>query len=891
MSTAPHRRRRILAGVMAALLCASVLAVVAGSPAQAANTSRELLVDTNSDGVGDAREFGGRDRYDTARRLARNFAAGKGGLGQVRVAFVASGATLVDAVAVSGLAGHEDAPVLLTPRDELHIGVADFVEDNGVETVYILGGSAAVADSVLDEIEDLPNSPEVSRIQGADRYATAAAIGSELGAGAAWCGGDEPAAILVNGGDVSLAYAMMAGPLAYRLEVPVLLTARRSLPAATADFLRTEDIEHVVIVGGTDSVAEGVESALAAAGVDDIDRIAGDSAAGTSVELAELAMGRCAADLRPVSEDTVALVHSDALPDGVAAAPVLGTTFADGDLVPMLLVNDALPTPVRDYLAATPVVGADGDNLELKIVAIGGTAAVGADVVDSALRASASADALSVQIGAARDTNGDGRIDASDVPAPGDYAVIFYFSASIASGASAASVVRDIVWLNGAPPLLGSGNPVSVVSAADPCDPEQVTVNFEHPLNDRDIISIVPDATIGSGVNERRVRPASAEVSARAAVMPRPTIDVFMFVGRFTADVRTSDGGPLNEADVDLRSSNPNQFLSVDPVSSNLIFTDAIQAGERVVIRRGAVTDSRGNSNAQRTYQAMAPDENPRILSVLMSDLHHSSDAVAEVPSAISGEGNSVFISGRAGGDAEGAAGNGWSIIFDVASDWTPSGDVDIDVRVVDDDKTAFVLFDNGKARNRDLLAALEAHSAFNALFEVELPLDSSGVCGSIRNTELSLGTNDRQITAALSGGVTELAIEVRFNGYVESVQDDGLLEDILRAVVSRTDVNSTDAVRAALDLAFPEPFEGPGKVVRYEARTSDATMLPRVRDLVDTPAGRDQVFDDPNTSTDETAEAVAAIALGYAPPENDDEKNGRSRVRIARSSIVKPPA
>jgi len=34
-----------------------------------------------------------------------------------------------------------------------------------------------------------------------------------------------------------------------------------------------------------------------------------------------------------------------------------------------------------------------------------------------------------------------------------------------------------------------------------------------------------------------------------------------------------------------------------------------------------------------------------------------------------------------------------------------------------------------------------------------------------------------------------------------------------------------------------------PGKVVRYEARTSDATMLPRVRDLVDTPAGRDQVF------------------------------------------------
>jgi len=876
---------------MAAMLCASVLAVVAGSPAHAANTARELLVDTNSDGVGDAREFGGRDRYDTARRLARNFASGKGGLGQVPVVFVASGATLVDAVAVSGLAGHEDAPVLLTPRDELHNGVADFIEDNGVDTVYILGGSAAVADSVLDEIEDLPNSPEVSRIQGADRYATAAAIGSELGGGSSWCGGDEPAAILVNGGDVSLAYAMMVGPLAYRLEVPVLLTARRSLPAATAEFLRSEDIEHVVIVGGTDSVADSVEAALISAGVDDIDRITGDSAAGTSVELAELAMGRCAADLRPVSEDTVALVHSDALPDGVAAAPVLAATFADGDLVPMLLVNDTLPTSVRDYLAATPAVDADGDKLELKIVAIGGTAAVGSDVVDSALRESASADALSVQIGAARDTNGDGKIEASDKPASGDYAVIFYFSASVASDASVASVMRDIVWLNGAPPLLGSGNPVSVVSAADPCDPEQVTVNFANPLNDGDIISIVPDATVGSGANERRVRPASAEVTRHATVRPRPTIEVFMFVGRFTADVRISDGGSLNVEDVDLRSNNPNQSVSVDPVSSSLVFTDAIQAGDRVVIKRGAVTDSQGNSNAQRTHQAMAPDENPRILSVLMSKLRHSGEAVAEVPSAISGEDNSVFISGRPGGDAEGAAGNAWSIIFDVASDWTPSGDVDIDVRVISDDKTAFVRFDNGKARNRDLQAALEAHSAFNALFEVELPPDSSGGCGSIRNTELSLGTNDRQITAALSGGVTEVAIEVRFNGYVESVNDDGLLEDILRAVVSRSDVASTDSVRAALDLSFPEPFVAPGKLVRYEARTSDETMLPRVRDLVDTPAGRDQVFDDPNTSVDESAEAVAAIAIGYAPPENDNEKNGPSRVRIGRSSLVKPPA
>ncbi len=172
--------------------------------------------------------------------------------------------------------GHEEAPVLLTPRGSLHNGVADFIEDNGVDTIYVLGGSAAVADSVLEDIEALSNEPQVTRIEGPDRYATAAAIAATLGAGAAWCGGDDPAVILVNGGDVSLAYAMMIGPIAYRLQLPVLMTPADELPAATTDFLRSEDIEHVVIVGGTGSVSVGVERALTSAGVDTVDRIAGD---------------------------------------------------------------------------------------------------------------------------------------------------------------------------------------------------------------------------------------------------------------------------------------------------------------------------------------------------------------------------------------------------------------------------------------------------------------------------------------------------------------------------------------------------------------------------------------------------------------------------------------
>ena len=284
MTTTTRRRgRRSLAAILAAMLMASVLAVVAGSPAQAANTSSEALVDHDQDAATAAvREFGGRDRYDTWLRLAKNFGAAKG-LGQVPVAFVASGVALVDAVSVAGLAGFFDAPVLLTQGDTLPGGVADFIEDYGVGTVYLLGGSGAVSDGVAEDIEALANEPAVSRIEGVDRYATAAAAASKLGGGAAWCGAEDPAAILVNGGDVSLAEAMMVGPIAHRLQLPLLLTAADELPMPTADFIESEDIEHVVIVGGTDSVSDDVATALSDSGVDTVERIAGDTPAVTSV--------------------------------------------------------------------------------------------------------------------------------------------------------------------------------------------------------------------------------------------------------------------------------------------------------------------------------------------------------------------------------------------------------------------------------------------------------------------------------------------------------------------------------------------------------------------------------------------------------------------------------
>jgi len=914
-----RRGRRSLAAIAAALLMASVLAVVAGAPAQAANTSSEVLVDTNDDGVGDAREFGGRDRYDTALRLAENFAAAKGGLGNVPVAFVASGGTLVDAVAVSGLAGYQDAPVLLTPTDSLHGGVADFIEDYGVDTVYVLGGSAAVADSVLEDIEALANEPAVTRIQGADRYATAAAIASSLGGGAAWCGGEDAAAILVNGGDSSLVDAMMVGPIANRLQLPVLMTAADELPSGTADFIEADNIEHVIIVGGADAVSEGIEDALADAGVDTVERIAGDTPAGTSVALAELAFDGCSDDLEPVSADTVALVHRDALPDGVAAAPVLAGAFDDGNLVPVLVVGDTLPAAVRDYLAGTAEEDAAGNKVNFNILAIGGTAAVSSGVMDAALAAAASAPALTVQIGNGgsddgdagtedrKDVNEDGKFDANDVPQAGDDQVTLYFNDDVISDTTDLEAkIRDVITLNGAPARLHDTSTVVHTGSLDACNPDHVTVRFESPLKPGDTVAIAAGLKLGAAADQRTVGGASVTVPALVPDRTRPTVSVIMIAGRTTAEVTISEpeGAVLSADDIEVRSNTADQEVSaIDGTSGTITFAQGLVVGDRITIASGAVEDAAGNRSLQRSFTAIAAHKSPRITSVLMSNLKHSAQASTTVPTDITGStdtGDEISISAKADGAAAGAVGNGWLMVFDVASSWKadPDAAVDIDVWVNNGDRQVSVRFNSGDATYGDLKAALEGNSAFDAMFEVGLPA-VAGTCSTALDMALGLDATDRQEQAApTTGGMTQVAIEVRFNGYVQTINASELLDDILADTAKRGDVAST-VVATALGLGSAvdkADTTAPTTTHRFEAITANPAMLPQVRDLVTTQAGHaGQTAADPIPAI----AAVTAVATGYATdpeagaavdnPVNED-KNGASQVRIGRSSNVMVP-
>ncbi len=928
-----RRGRRSLAAILAAMLMASVLAVVAGSPAQAANTSFEVKVDHDNNAATDTvREFAGQDRYDTALRLAKNFATSKGGLGAVPTAFVASGETLVDSISVAGLAGYVDAPILLTPSDSLHGGVADFIEDYGVGMVYVLGGTAAVSDAVVSAIEALSNGPKANRIEGADRYATAAAIAAKIETDSTWCGTDAVSAVLINGATDMLGYGVAVQTVAYRLQLPVLMTAADELPDATAEYITTNDVEHVQIIGGTGAVSADVASALTTLGVDTVARVAGDSASAVSVALAQMAGNGCSDALAPVSTNRVALVRAN--PDGVVGAPALATSVDGGNMVTPLIVGDTLPASVRDYLAATPkAIG--GINLNLGIVAIGGTAAVSESVMADAVKAAASSGALTVAIGAGDnpatadadegDTNKDGVANADDPIRPGTH-ISLYFSDDVTyvaddTAGETRALLRDVIEVNGVPVPVESTSSASVGGS---CNPRRINVTLTNPLRNGDVVSVAGSKLkFGRAEDQRTVTGASANVVAAAPDRTRPTISIIGVAGQDSFHLRVDDAGGNLPATIPtlVSAEGPTRNIVFTPGSGDatigtvsawtraadgksatatvgltagtLRTTTTLVANDRLTISANAVEDTVApvsNKSAPRSRTAVAAVASPRVNSVLMSNLNHSAQAVLTLADDATfggglstGGAQALTITAKKTGDAAGAAGNTWKVLFDVASTRMASKPLDIHVGVDPKGQQVTVRINNGTGTVGDLLAALRANSDFDERFTVGIPCAGNPAVALVPSNT----TANRNRALANGGqGRTKFAIQTRFNAYVNSINADTLLAAVMQQTSVRLGAAAADGAAVLGLTGFEEAPTGsqdpaaPFLMLRHEVTVSSASHLPRAGDLVNIAAGTDTL----------------SVAGGYVADDTDtanvnESLNGASQRRISVSSSVKAPS
>ena len=745
---------------------------------------------------------------------------------------IASGESQVDAVTAAGLAGNLNAPVLLTRSNQLPHNVARFIDEQNVTDVVVVGGTAAVPDAIATAIEGLGSRPSVERIAGDDRYATAAAIGDRLGGpNPTWCGSSQSAAILVNGGADGRADAVISGPLAFRLGLPILLTSADELPESTASFLTDNKVERVVVVGGMGAVSADVVNTLVEdVGVVNVQRISGGSAAATSVMVAKEMLGNCAAVLQ-TSSKLVALVNRDAIADGITAAPVLGRGLEVAGSVPILLVSDELPAAVNDYLASTAEANAAGNKTHLDIVAIGGTAVVSDSVMADAVAAAKTSSDLTATITPLKYN----AANATATHPAGSYRDVFTvtFSDDVKeptdaddsgtvndSAADRRGTVLDptLYRLNGRrlQAYVGtSPDETGIVNDLIFTANRTVTITLSHHLEPGDTISVVGGGKIGANEDQRKLESASLTLGAVTVAADRsaPIVEVVARPGASSFQVFVFEPGVLhNELATNIANfvevQGPNRPTStftitgptpVDPTDrkgAQLRYTvstgAALAVNDVITIKRSAIIDNGGRRSALTRHTVRATKNNIavgtttggvagtgnfEVQSVSIGNYVHGTQASADIAT-------DMDVIAKATGIASGARGNDWTIFgYDDRAQGQASTNA-FDIRVAVDtanQRISYTISDvrppkpHRAATIGDLAAALVSNSDFNDNFELQYEGNTRPTAG--KGTAL---TATSSAGVDFTGGMSSVGVVVRFN---DAVQDHPgtALEDAIR--------------------------------------------------------------------------------------------------------------
>ncbi len=202
-------------------------------------------------------------------------------------------------------------------------------------------------------------SPTVTRIAGADRYATAALLSEKIVPNP----GSGVSSVYVASGQ-TFPDALGAGPAAAKRNTSVLLVTQTSIPAATQTELRRLNPDTIYVVGGTSAISTTVENALK-----------GFSRTGTVVRFAGAdrydTAARVVANAFP-SASQIMIATGLNYPDALAG----GAGAAHGQMPILLVGTTAIPSTTQVQISRLNPT---------KIYIVGGEAVVGV-TVENALR-------------------------------------------------------------------------------------------------------------------------------------------------------------------------------------------------------------------------------------------------------------------------------------------------------------------------------------------------------------------------------------------------------------------------------------------------------------------------------------------------------------------------
>lgn len=292
--------------------------------------------------------LGGKDRYETAAHVSQN------GWKSSDYVILANGDNFADALCAAPLAKKLNAPILLTQKSNLNESAKEEIKRLNVKHVVIIGLDGAVSQEAEQEIKAI--GADVKRIGGKDRYETSIMVAKEVGI---------HGKVVLASGD-NFADALSIAPIAASEKMPILLTAKDTLPDKVAGYINEnkKNITKTYVIGETGAVSSAVVEKVGTTAV----RIGGNSRFDTNAEV-----------LKNFSEDLNFKNIYVALGDGASgnefADALSGTALAVKTSSPVVLVYDEL-SPKTEELLKSQV------SPKKNVIALGGQAAVSDSIIE-----------------------------------------------------------------------------------------------------------------------------------------------------------------------------------------------------------------------------------------------------------------------------------------------------------------------------------------------------------------------------------------------------------------------------------------------------------------------------------------------------------------------------
>ena len=713
---------RKFAAAVAVALVASVLALA--TPAGAKQSVSTVRIS-------------GADRYLTSTSLSTS--AGVAGANATHFVLV-NGSSYADALSAAALAGTKQGSIILLPPDGT-ISATATARMAGATNVTVVGGYSALPAEVETTMKTLRPAATISRIAGADRYATAAAVAQNILTANIAAVNGKKSAFLASG--TSFADAVIAAPGAYAgptnsaatAVVPIMLTATDSLSSSTKAQMSLLGIKQVFVLGGTAVVSAATAAEVTALGIEVV-RLSGDNRYATAVAIADKFTAKTTAGGWGFDDDDIGLVNleqSGGGADALAASAYLGQSNA-----PALGAGaNGLSSETSAWLTAHN--GATG---VAKIHAIGGTSAVSAAQLTAA-------DAAGTIAGPV----------ATIAAAPGQSAVVISFSQTVTATSAALSTGYSI---------FGPGTPPTVSSATYSTTKNTVTLALSGALQTTDIIRV------NAGIIKTAAGLTVAQTDYTVvADLVKPTCTSYARTGGNTItvtcdeNIQVADSGTI--ADLVDTIKVGGVAIAAGGAFSGKVMTVTLASGTwtatgaAIVIPKDIFEDLAGNNNAAMTGSVITDTTKPTVVGLPTYALTGLTPAVHNLGhtfASVTYDGQTLITSKIAG-----AAGN---LIQVRTVDGTPAnpscaaaGSGTIASPTV---LTVTADLDGGsgaQATDANIITALNTATTCGLYVTASLSGTSGNVTGAVGATALAGGKNTALTITSAAAGIGSNAYEI----------------------------------------------------------------------------------------------------------------------------------